>query len=175
MEKRKVETLEEYFLRREKLRKLHTFYNVLFLLIMACLVLVLFTWNHGFLRNYNIAWYGAIAIVFLCLAKLFSSPKDILVKGQYPDFFSSWLPVYYKCLPRWVKNIVERSCRKHPDTAPENELLRITNKLNKISYIFLLIALGFVIYQFFVIFENAITLGALGFYNKAVDVFDSLS
>ena len=63
MEKRKVETLEEYFLRREKLRKLHTFYNVLFLLIMACLVLVLFTWNHGFLRNYIVSNLVRVEIV----------------------------------------------------------------------------------------------------------------
>ena len=174
MARKEIKTLEEYFQRREKLIKLHTVCNILFPLIMACLVLILFTWDHGLLRNYDIAWYGTAAIIFVCLAKLISTPKDIFAKGQHPDFYPLWLSRCYKNLPQEVKNIVERSCAKHPNTAPEDELLRIANNLNRISYIFLVIALGFVLYQFYVIFENELSLGALDYYNNAVDVFNNL-
>lgn len=168
-------TLEEYSQRRRLYGKIivgiHAFY---FPLIVGA-SLFLFIWNHGILQNFNIALYGAIGLFCWLVSMALSLPKNFLKQGQNTEFFPLWLSALYERLPQWVKNLVARSCAKHPDSTPEAELLRIARGLKKPAVIFLLAGIGVFIYMFYVIKTNLLALGTLNYYNHIVDMLETLS
>lgn len=166
----------KYFtLPRTKLKKMYTINTLVLAIFLIGVVICLFTCKHGLLRNLNLAWYRTIACIFLLLAKIITLPKDFITEVKYPEFYSIWLSDRCKNLPQWVKNLIERGCVKHPGTTPEDELLRMAKNLSRLSAVFLLAALGFVVYQVYTISENALSLGALDYYKNALEVLGNSS
>ena len=161
MARKEIKTQEEYFRRRDIYNRLLISYYIFFLALMAGIVLFLYTWHFGLLRNYKIARYGTMAVIFLVLYRTFSAPNEVFLKKRSPDFYTAWLTAFYEGCPQWVKKYAERSCAKHPGARPEDELPHLTKKLKKFSYLFLFGVWVSMCLQLFSLFKHAYFIKAL--------------
>lgn len=140
MRRKEIKTLEEYYQHRSLYSKLVIGFYIIYIAVLLGVVVFFYTWRSGLLRNFNIAFYGTIAAIFVFLYRSFAVPCEFLAEGRNPDYFAIWFSDFYERCPRWVKKIAERSCAKRSGGFPEDELLRLTRKMKKFSPLFLVIA-----------------------------------